>query len=141
LRRDTSDESRDAGSTSMIEPVPRLYSSRSIPIAEIIQIYWRHCDNLSDAPKTWIEGYDELFEFRSDIEIRKTDVPESLILKVRYADSVVLRNGLVYLLEFSEELLFDSFRTKRYPVSHWWWYLDKIADGVLPEPDLNPFEL
>lgn len=58
---------------------------------------------------------------------------------MRRNDAIVLERAYRYLeeYEFGIGLLEDSYRCKRYPRSHWWWYVDKIHRGELPKPDLS----
>ncbi len=121
------------------EPTPSLYCSRGFTITELVKIYARYCKDLADPEEIWIEGYDEFLFYRSDIEIRKNELTPELAAEVRRNDAIVLDKAYKYLeeYEFGIGLLEDSYRRKRYPLSHWWWYVDKIHDGDLPKPDLS----
>ncbi|ACF14125.1 hypothetical protein Ctha_1667 [Chloroherpeton thalassium ATCC 35110] len=121
----------------MPEPKPYLYCSKGFTMEEIVRIYQKYCKDLNDPEDIWIEGYDEFLEYRSDIEIRKTELTSELKPIVRWCDQVVLRNGLHYIDIFGEGLYDDSYRKKRYPTTHWWWYLDKVKSGELPTPDIE----
>ncbi|NTW50108.1 MAG: hypothetical protein HGB19_10325 [Chlorobiales bacterium] len=121
----------------MPEPNPAFYCSKGITIDEIVRIYHKYCLDLNDPEEIWIEGYDEFLEYRSDIELRKAELTNALQTIVRWCDEVVLRDGLKYIEEFGEGLYDDLYRQKRYPTSHWWWYLDRIKLGTLQAPDLS----
>jgi len=116
---------------------PFLYCSKGFTMEEIVKIYHKYCKDLNDPEDIWIEGYDEFLEYRSDIEFRKSELPDHLKNNVRWCDGVVLRNGLKYIELFGEGLYDDSYRKKRYPMTHWWWYLDKVKSGELTKPDIE----
>ncbi len=117
---------------------PKLYASRGFTIDELVKIYARYCADLADDESIWIPGYDEFLFYRSDIEIRKDELNEAQREEVRKWDKVVLKNAYKYLVEyeFGDGLLDDEYREKRYPVSHWWWYVDRIKKGTMEPPNL-----
>jgi hypothetical protein len=117
---------------------PKLYASRGFTIDELVKIYSRYCLELGDDEDIWITGYDEFLFYRSDIEIRKEELSEAQRGEVRRCDKIVLKNAYKYLIEyeFGEGLLDDAYREKRYPLSHWWWYVDRIKSGKLDPPNL-----
>ncbi|MBC8043095.1 MAG: hypothetical protein IAF08_06595 [Rhizobacter sp.] len=119
------------------EPVPPFFNPKGTPMTEIVRTYIKLCKDLDDPDEIWIDGYDEFLEYRSDIELRKPELTDAQKTEVRWGDAVVFRRGLRYLDAFAEELLEDDHRTRYYPVSHWWWYLDRIFDKKLPKPDLT----
>jgi hypothetical protein len=118
--------------------MPKLYASRGFTIDELVRIYARYCTDLADDEGIWISGYDEFLFYRSDIEIRKDELNDAQKEEVRKWDKVVLKYAYKYLIEyeFGDGLLDDSYREKRYPISHWWWYVDRIKKGTLEPPNL-----
>ncbi len=123
----------------MMQPTPKLYASKGFLIKELVKIYAKYCQDLDDPEEIWIEGYDEFLFYRSDIELRKDELTPELEKEVRWADAIVLQNGYKYLevYEHGLGLLDDAYREKRYPESHWWWYVDRIHHGELEKPDLS----
>ncbi|MDX2128415.1 MAG: hypothetical protein SFU91_05205 [Chloroherpetonaceae bacterium] len=120
------------------EKTPHLYASRGFTMDELVRIYSRYCRDLGDPEEIWIEGYDEFLFYRSDIEIRKSELTNEQAREVRRCDAIVLQNAYQYLevYEFGLGLLDESHR-KTYPKSHWWWYVDEIHFGKMSKPDLS----
>jgi hypothetical protein len=117
----------------------KLYASRGFLITELVAIYGKYCKDLGDPDDIWIDGYDEFLYYRSDIEIRKSELTEELAKEVRRCDAIVLNNAYQYIevREHGTGLYDDEYREKRYPTSHWWWYADRIHFGKLSKPDLS----
>lgn len=107
------------------EPVPQLYCSKGYTIEELLKIYEKYCHDLNDPEEIWIEGYDEFLEYRSDLEIRKNEWSSEQAKRIHDNDQIVLKNGYNYIKIYGEGLYDDHYREKRYPRSHWWWYLDR----------------
>lgn len=131
---ESSSQSQDGSKKA---PIPDLYCSKGFTIEELLKIYEKYCRDLSDPEDIWIEGYDEFLEYRSDLEIRKSEWSDSQTRRIQTCDEVVLKHGYAYIQLFGEGLYDDSYREKRYPLTHWWWYLDRIKEGSMPAPDLQ----
>jgi hypothetical protein len=124
--------------SNAIPKPPPLYSSRQLTPDELVRIYARYCRDLGDPDDIWMEGYDEFLFYRSDIELRKTEFTPEQVKEIRRCDDIVLRNAYKYLEEYEFGVgLLDDVHRRRYPESHWWWYVDKIHFGKMSKPDLT----
>ena len=97
----------------------------------------RYKDSLLPDLQDWaleVELISRRADDREDIEAAWESLAEDQRQTVRRADAVLISNA-EKVAEFwrTDEVGFDRDRSGDIPLDHWWYWLDKMAEGVYPE--------
>ena len=76
-------------------------------------------------------------DFREVIEAHWEELTEEQRRRVKTADRNLVANAYLAAPFYSEDQTVEDRVQENIPLSDWWWWLDKIADGSYPQ-DLLP---